>query len=88
VSITFYFYFIQGKHRVVLDEVSSSSPPEVQPVRMLADYHQNPSKRYVHVMCIISHLLSLSHLETAVILLQHCSKESYVYYIYLYQQPA
>ena len=63
--------------------MSSSSPPEVQPVRMLADYHQNPSKRYVHVMCIISHLLSLSHLETAVILLQHCSKESYVYYIYL-----
>ena len=38
--------FAQGKHRVVLDEVSSSSPPEVQPVRMLADYHQNPGKRY------------------------------------------
>lgn len=38
-------YTAQGKHRVVLDEVSSSSPSEVQPVRMLADYHQNPSKR-------------------------------------------
>jgi len=46
---TLYLSFIQGKHRVVLDEVSSSSPPEVQPVRMLADYHQNPSKRYVHL---------------------------------------
>ncbi|KAJ7388094.1 hypothetical protein OS493_039870 [Desmophyllum pertusum] len=38
-------YTAQGKHRVVLDEVSSSSPSEVQPVRMLADYQQNPSKR-------------------------------------------
>ncbi|XP_068740733.1 coatomer subunit epsilon-like isoform X1 [Montipora capricornis] len=40
-------YTAQGKHRVVLDEVSSVSPTEVQPVRMLADYHQNPSKRDV-----------------------------------------
>ena len=30
------------------------SPPEVQPVRMLADYHQNPSKRYMYVMCCMS----------------------------------
>lgn len=35
----------QGKYGLVLDEIKSSSPAEVQSVRILADFLQNPSKR-------------------------------------------
>ncbi|XP_031551896.1 coatomer subunit epsilon-like [Actinia tenebrosa] len=38
-------YTAQGKYGVVLDEISQLSPPEVQPVRILADYLQNHKKR-------------------------------------------
>lgn len=38
-------YTAQGKYGLVLDEIKPSSPPEVQSVRVLADYLQNPSKR-------------------------------------------
>ncbi|EDO34302.1 predicted protein [Nematostella vectensis] len=38
-------YVAQGKYSVVMDEISGMSPPEVQPVRVLADYLQNPSRR-------------------------------------------
>jgi len=37
----------QGKYGLVLDEIKSSSPTEVQAVRILADFLQNPSKRDV-----------------------------------------
>jgi len=40
-------YTAQGKYGVVLDEVRSSAPKEVQAVRILADYLQNPSKKEV-----------------------------------------
>ena len=36
---------LQGKYGVVLDEVKGSSPGEVQAIRILADYLQNPSKK-------------------------------------------
>jgi len=35
----------QGKYGLVLDEIKSSSPAEIQSVRVLADFLQNPSKR-------------------------------------------
>jgi len=38
-------YIAQGKHSLVLDEIKASSPQEVQAVRILADYLQNPSKK-------------------------------------------
>lgn len=38
-------YIAQRKFRVVLDEINSSSPPELQPFKMLADYFANPSRR-------------------------------------------
>ena len=38
-------YTAQGKYGLVLDEIKSSFPQEVQSVRILADYLQNPSKR-------------------------------------------
>eukprot|EP00794_Sanderia_malayensis_P010153 gene10153-11190_t len=40
-------YAAQGKCGVVLDEVRSSSPSELQAVRVLADYFHNPSKKDV-----------------------------------------
>ena len=41
-------YIAQKKYTVVLDEVLSSSPAEVQAIRMLADYLHSPAKRYVN----------------------------------------
>ncbi|XP_065672537.1 coatomer subunit epsilon isoform X2 [Hydra vulgaris] len=38
-------YIAQNKFGLVLDEIKSSSPPELQVVRILADYFQNISKR-------------------------------------------
>lgn len=38
-------YTAQGKYGLVLDEIQSSSPPEVKSVKVLADYLQNSSKR-------------------------------------------
>lgn len=38
-------YTAQGKYGLVLDEIRSSSPQEVQSVKVLADYLQNSSKR-------------------------------------------
>jgi len=40
-------YTAQGKYGLVLDEIKQSSAPEVQSVRVLADYLQNPQKREV-----------------------------------------
>ena len=40
-------YTAQGKYGLVLDEIKPSSAPEVQSVRVLADYLQNPQKREV-----------------------------------------
>ena len=38
-------YTAQGEYGLVLDEIKVSSPPEIQSVRVIADYLQNPSKR-------------------------------------------
>ncbi|KZC14445.1 PREDICTED: coatomer subunit epsilon [Dufourea novaeangliae] len=38
-------YIAQRKFRVVLDEINSSSPVELQPLKTLADYFANPSRR-------------------------------------------
>ncbi|XP_076243735.1 coatomer subunit epsilon [Calliopsis andreniformis] len=38
-------YIAQRKFRVVLDEISSSSPVELQPLKILADYFANPGRR-------------------------------------------
>ncbi|XP_046854131.1 coatomer subunit epsilon-like [Xenia sp. Carnegie-2017] len=38
-------YCAQGKYGVVLDEISRSSPKELQPIRTLAEYLQNSSRR-------------------------------------------
>ncbi|XP_076632613.1 coatomer subunit epsilon [Colletes latitarsis] len=38
-------YIAQRKFRVVLDEINSSSPPELQPLKMLASYFANPSHK-------------------------------------------
>ncbi|XP_053982707.1 coatomer subunit epsilon [Hylaeus anthracinus] len=40
-------YIAQRKFRVVLDEINSSSPSELQPLKMLADYFANPDRREV-----------------------------------------
>jgi len=37
--------FVQRKYTVVLDELNSGSPPELQAVRILADYLYNKQKR-------------------------------------------
>jgi len=38
-------YIAQRKFRVVLDEINNSSPPELQPLKTLADYFANPHRR-------------------------------------------
>ncbi|XP_075211441.1 coatomer subunit epsilon [Lycorma delicatula] len=38
-------YIAQKKYRIVLDEINSSSPAELQPLRVLADFMANPSNR-------------------------------------------
>lgn len=38
-------YIAQGKYGLVLNEITVSSPPELQGVRVLADYLQNPTKK-------------------------------------------
>lgn len=38
-------YIAQRKFRVVLDEINNSSPPDLQPLKMLADYFANPARR-------------------------------------------
>ena len=40
-------YTAQGKYGLVLDEIKPSFPPEVQSVRVLAEYLQNPGKREI-----------------------------------------
>ncbi|XP_018362403.1 PREDICTED: coatomer subunit epsilon [Trachymyrmex cornetzi] len=42
-------YIAQRKFRVVLDEIDVSSPPELQPLKTLADYFANPHRREVIV---------------------------------------
>lgn len=41
---TYRAYLAQRKYRVVLDEISLSSPPQVQPLKLLAEYFANPQK--------------------------------------------
>ncbi|GAB1862883.1 Coatomer subunit epsilon [Camponotus japonicus] len=38
-------YIAQRKFRVVLDEINNLSPPELQPLKTLADYFANPHRR-------------------------------------------
>ncbi|KAL6432256.1 hypothetical protein ACFW04_006722 [Cataglyphis niger] len=38
-------YIAQRKFRVVLDEINNLSPPELQPLKTLADYFANPYRR-------------------------------------------
>ncbi|XP_014474286.1 PREDICTED: coatomer subunit epsilon [Dinoponera quadriceps] len=38
-------YIAQRKFRVVLDEINNSSPPDLQPLKTLADYFANPHHR-------------------------------------------
>lgn len=38
-------YIAQRKFRVVLDEINNSSPPDLQPLKTLADYFANPHRR-------------------------------------------
>ena len=38
-------YIAQRKFGVVLDEIRSSAPQELQAIRLLADYLSNPSRK-------------------------------------------
>ena len=38
-------YIAQRKFRVVIDEINNSSPPELQPLKMLAEYFAFPNRR-------------------------------------------
>ncbi|XP_026463645.1 coatomer subunit epsilon-like [Ctenocephalides felis] len=38
-------YIAQSKYRVVLDEITKSSSPALQPLKLLAEYYAQPSKR-------------------------------------------
>jgi len=49
-------YIAQGKYGLVLSEVTASSPPELQGVRLLADYLQNPGKKETIIKSIESKL--------------------------------
>ncbi|XP_028406987.1 coatomer subunit epsilon-like [Dendronephthya gigantea] len=44
-AFMFRAYCAQGKYGVVLDEINKSSPKELQPIRTMAEYLQNPSRR-------------------------------------------
>ncbi|KAK3710406.1 hypothetical protein QZH41_012330, partial [Actinostola sp. cb2023] len=56
-------YTAQGKYGVVLDEITQLSPLEVQPVRILADYLQNPKKRDSILSSIEKQLNSSSNIN-------------------------
>lgn len=47
-------YIAQKKYAVVLDEVGSTSPVEVQAVKVLAEYFHNSTKRYAAADLILS----------------------------------
>ncbi len=47
-------YLAQHKYSVVLNEVSASSPAEVQSVRLLAEYLSTPHKRFSQLTPLIS----------------------------------
>ncbi|KAJ9591689.1 hypothetical protein L9F63_001776 [Diploptera punctata] len=42
-------YIAQRKFRVVLDEINSASPSELQPLKLLAEYLSNPTKRNMFI---------------------------------------
>ncbi|KAL1117699.1 hypothetical protein AAG570_004014 [Ranatra chinensis] len=74
-------YIAQKKYRVVLDEINASSPSELQPLKMLADYFANKGRRDSIVTALDGQVNNSSSLQNHMFVIAaamiYCHEKSY-----------